>query len=219
MNKGCKITLIILGIIFIGVLICGYYFLNILGDAFGAECEKTEKWIVQEYELQEYKCLGWAGPHYFPIDVYKNGSKIANDVIKKDSCLIRFEKQRGIYIDLDICENTIREIRAEKTLLDIKMIDSVKMYSRKNNHTKKLSQYQINLIVNDWNKSEVSDYRDKSFDSIFYPDYSYKLFFYKNGKELKFITGNYLIAKEDRWTYIMSKERNTEYFNEIWSME
>lgn len=217
MNKGCKITLIILGIIFVGVLIGGYYFLNILGDAFGAECEKTQKWTVQDYEIQEYRCLGWAGPHYYPMDIYKHGKKIGNNVIKKDSCLIRFRKQKEIYIDLNICKKTINEIQAEKTLLNSNRIDSIKMYSQKTNQTRKLSQNQFNKIVEDWNKSEISDYRDKPFDSIFYPNYSYKLFVYENGNITEFITGSYLMASDNRWTYIMSSKSNIKYFDEIWN--
>ena len=217
MNKGCKITLIIISVIFIGVLIGGYYFLNMLGEAFGAECEKTKKWTVQEYEIQEYRCLGWAGPPYYPLDIYKNGTEVANNVIKKDSCVVVFEKEIGLYIYLNRCDNSIQENRAKKNPISLKNIDSIQMLSKKTNRIKKLNQEQTEKIVSDWNKSEVLDYRDEAFDSIYYPDFSYKIYIYQNQKKSVYITGNYLMADKSKWTYIMSEKRNKEYFNEIWN--
>ncbi|PIE48336.1 MAG: hypothetical protein CSA40_00995 [Flavobacteriales bacterium] len=102
------------------------------------------------------------------------------------------------------------------TLLDIKNIDSIKMYSKKDNLTKKLNETQTRKIVIDWNDSEIFDYRDKPFDSIYYPDYSYKLFVYHNGISSEFITSNYLMADKNKWTYIMSEKRDVEYFNKMW---
>lgn len=100
---------------FIGVLIGGHY-LFLLTKAFGAECEETTKWTIEEYEIQEYRCMGWAGPPYYPLDIFKNGSKVADRVIKNDSCLIVFVQEPGVYISLNNCDNSIKENRAYKNL-------------------------------------------------------------------------------------------------------
>ena len=217
MNKGCKFTLIIFSIIFVGILIGGYFVLKTFGEAFGSECEKTKEWTFQEYQIKEYRCIGWAGPPWYPMDIYKNGKEVATNIIQQDSCTIRFRKSKEQYVKLNICENSISKINAKKTLLDLKKIDSIKIFSKKDSLTKKLTETQKRKIVIEWNNSEISDYRDKPFDSIYYPDYSYKLFIFKNGVSSEFITGNYLMADKNKWSYIMSKKKDIEYFNKIWN--
>lgn len=90
------------------------------------------------------------------------------------------------------------------------------MLSNKTKVIKTLNGTQIKKIVSDWNSSDVLDYRDTAFDSIFYPDFSYKIYIYQKLKKTEFITGNYLMADQSRWTYIMSEEENIKYFDEIW---
>ena len=217
MKKGCKITLIIFSIIIIGGLIGGYYFLKKLGESFGSECELTNEWTFQEYQIKEYRCIGWAGPPWYPMDIYQNGKKIASDVIRKDSCLIRFRKNKQLYVDLNTCENSVSSFKTDKILLNLSAIDSIRIYSRKENRVKMLNEKEIGKIVRDWNKSEVLDYRDKPFDSLFYPDFHYKLYIYQNGSETEFITGSHLMASKNKWTYLMSHKMDTDYFNEIWN--
>jgi hypothetical protein len=217
MNKGCKITLIVISIIFAIILIGGYFALKTLRGAFGSECELTKEWTFQEYQIKEYRCIGWAGPPWYPMDIHKNGKEIATNVIRQDSCVIRFRKNKEQYVDLNICENSVTKIEATKTLLNLKNIDSIQMYSKKDNLTKKLNETQTRKILIDWNNSEISDYRDEPFDSIYYPDYSYKLFIFQNGILAEYITGNYLMAGKNKWTHIMSKKRDIEYFNKIWN--
>ena len=182
------------------------------------DCEQIdETYEIGEYEIIKYSCLGPVGPPYHPLDLYKNGEKIANNGFKKDSCVIKFNPEIGLYLYLNICDKSISEIKAKKTLLELKNIDSINIFSKKNNLTKKLTKTQVKKIVNDWNKSKVSDYRDKPFDSIYYPDYSYKLFVFHNGISSEFIAGNYLMADRNKWTYIMSKKKDIEYFDKIWN--
>ncbi len=206
MNKGCKITLVIISILIVGILIGGYLVLKTIGKAFGSDCELTKEWTFQEYLIKEYHCIGWAGPPWYSMDIYKNGKEIATNIIRQDSCTIRFRKNKEQYVNLNICENLISKINAKKTLLDIKNIDSIIMYSKKDNLTKKLNETQTRKIVIDWNDSEILGYRDKPFDSIYYPDYSYRLFVYHNGISSEFITS----------TYLMAEKRDVEYFNKMW---
>ncbi|MET2985943.1 hypothetical protein [Aureibaculum conchae] len=219
MKKGCKITLIIIAFIFIGGLIGGYYFLKKLGEAFGAECELTNEWTFKEYQIKEYRCIGWAGPPWYPMDIYKDGKEIASDVIRQDSCLIRFRKNKQQYVDLNTCENSVNTFKADKTLLNLSAIDSIRIYSNKENRTKMLNKSETKRIVRDWNTSKVFDFRDKPFDSIFYPDFDYKLYIYQYGQKTEFITGSHLMAGKNNWTYLMSPEMDTDYFNNIWNEE
>jgi hypothetical protein len=71
MSKGLKISLIIISILIALIISAEYFALKTVGEAFGADCEKNNTWTVDEYEIIEYKCLGWAGPHYYPIDLKK----------------------------------------------------------------------------------------------------------------------------------------------------
>jgi hypothetical protein len=150
------------------------------------------------------------------MDIYKNGKKIASDVIRQDSCLIRFRKNKQQYVDLNTCENSVSTFKTDKTLLNLSAIDSIRIYSNKENRAKMLNKNEIEKIVIDWNTSEVLDFRDKPFDSIFYPDFHYKLYIYQNGEETEFITGSHLMAGKNKWTYLMSPEMDTDYFNDIW---
>jgi hypothetical protein len=203
----------------VAILIGGYFALKTFGEAFGSDCDESKSWTVQEYTIQEYSCLGFAGPKYYPLDLYKNGKEIANNGFRKDSCIIKFNPKNDLYLYLNICDNSIKEIRPEKKQLYIESIDSIQIFSKKLNKTKKLTEKQKNRIVNDWNKSEVLDYREKAYDSIFYPDFSYKIYVYDKQNRTEYITGNYLMSNKTKWTYIMSTKRNTEYFDEIWNEE
>lgn len=70
----------------------------------------------------------------------------------------------------------MKEINANKNYLVLKNIDSIKIFSRKEKITNKLKEKQTRKIVSNWNNSEIFDYRDVPYDSIFYPDFNYKLF-------------------------------------------
>ena len=217
MNKSSKIALIVTGIILIIIVCAGFYFLRIFSEAFGSKCEKTEKYIVQEYQIQEFKCIGWAGPPWYPTDVYKNGKLIAKNVIKSDSCNVKIKKNDNFYLYLNICNNSIEEVKSNKHLLSSKDIDSIQIYSNKLNQTKRLKL--SSKIITDWNKSQVWDLSDSDFEDIFYPNYDYKILIFQKNSVKEFLTKNNLIADTSKWIYQISNDNNKEYFENIWNEE
>ena len=90
-----------IGITLTVVLVGGYVALRVIGSAYSSECEKSESWSLKEYKIQEYKCLGWAGPPYYSIHLYKNENKIDEHGNKLDSCRIVFSPKKDLFIDLN----------------------------------------------------------------------------------------------------------------------
>ena len=93
------------------LIVAGWYaFLYILGQAFGTDCKIHRKWTVGQYEIVEKQCIGFAGPHYYPVYLYKD-NKIIDQLtnIPDSTCLIKF-KQEGIdTLTFNICENKLEK--------------------------------------------------------------------------------------------------------------
>ena len=85
------------------------------------------------------------------------------------------------------------------------------------NKTKKLNRIKTERFIKDWNKSKVSDYRDGILDSIFHPNYQYKLKVFENGNKKEFVTFNFLIADESNWTYFIKNDSDRDYWNRLWN--
>lgn len=218
MNKGLKIALITISIFIILILSGPYIISKIISEAFGPDCEIHNTWIVKEYEIVEYKCLGWVGPHYFPLDLHKNGEYMTTNGVKLDSCNIRFTPKNGYHITLNTCNHQITELKAQKNKIDYQNVDSILLTSKINsNKTKKLNQIKTETFIKDWNNSKICDYREGSLDSIFHPNYHYKLNVFENGKKREFVTFNYLIVDQSNWTYYITNSSDTEYMNRLWN--
>jgi hypothetical protein len=218
MNRGLKITLIAISVLLVLVVAGGYVTLRIFGEAFGTECERSSSWTINEYRIQEYKCLGWAGPHYYPLDLYRDDKKISEGGHKIDSCTIRFIPANDVYLKLNICDNTMVELRPKKVPLAVVMIDSVIIHRTENDQFKKLEQNQIEEFVRKWNEAPVFDFRDD--EKPFYPKSSYFVFVYTDGNVIKFETGNFMIKDSDNWSYnFLDKDEEVGYekFDEMWS--
>ena len=216
MNSERKIALIItlFLILFIGG---GYFAIKIFSEAFGTDCKKNKSWTFNEYKIIEYECLGWAGPKYYPLYLNKNGKELANSGSKIDSCRFRFRPDMNLYLTLNICTGAIIELRPQKNEIDLNKIDSIVMYKNSNPiKKKKLDENKIKQFVNDWNKSEVSDYREGNLNSIF-SNYQYRIKVYKNDKVKEFVTYNHLIADETNWTYYITNYSNKNYMNQLWN--
>ncbi len=113
MRKKFKIPLIVISLILISGLIGTYIFFNLFGKAFGSECSYTNEWNVQEYTIKEKKCLGWAGPHFYRVDLFKNDRKVDTDRFKTDSCQFVFYPRERIKLVLDICEKKVEKLKTE----------------------------------------------------------------------------------------------------------
>ncbi|MEN0007983.1 hypothetical protein [Flavobacterium nitrogenifigens] len=72
---------------------------------FKQECNIIKIWKIDNYEIVEKSCIGFAGPHYYPIYLYKDKKEI-DYVIKKDSCIVMFNNQ-GKELQFDLCDRKI----------------------------------------------------------------------------------------------------------------
>ena len=102
-------TLIILFI----VIITGWFlFLNIISKAFGSKCEENRVWTVENYMIIEKKCIGFAGPSYYPVYLYKDGKEIDQLIFIKDSaCILEFKSSSGDTLTFDICEKKTDKLK------------------------------------------------------------------------------------------------------------
>jgi len=184
------------------------------------ECKEVDSWDFTPYKIVKSNCLGPFGPRYFPLSVFKNEKFLGENAFQKDSCTITFQAEDDQYLVFNICNKNVEEISPNKQSIDLVDVDSVVMYSKELNKSKLLAKDQIRKFIEDWNNSEVSDYRDKKIDSIFYPSYMYKFTVYSKMSKREFTTGYFLINDMSHWTYYMTKKRDredTNYFHEIWN--
>jgi len=217
MNKGLKIILIIIAgvvTIIIGAL---YVTLYTIREAYGSDCENSRQWTVNTYTIQEEKCLGWAGPHYYPLSLIENGTAIANNGHQIDSCIIRFIPDNDLYIELNICSKQVTELRPKKIALP-SSIDSIIMYNTKLKQSKKLTKEAESVFVHQWNKAQVHDFRDNN--NPFYPNTLYVIKVFSKTKVRKFETGNFMIKDEDHWSYNFlegDEDTSVKKFDEFWN--
>ena len=107
MSKGLRITLIVvLSVLFLAA-VAGAVAVKIIGEAFGTKCEKSRSWIVREYRIQEYQCLGWVGPQYYPLDLYRDGKRISQNGYRVDSCTMRFIFRNNNFLELNHCASRV----------------------------------------------------------------------------------------------------------------
>jgi len=213
-RKVSHIFLIAAGVAIIGIVTAVYFGLKNISLT---DCEEKESFYVQDYEIVKYSCIGPVGPFYYPLDLYKNDKLVDKNGFQLDSCHIRFIPRSDLYLKFNICDQTITELQPIKKVVDLNVIDSASIYSKKLARTKNLTDNQIKSFVLDWNKSEVSDYRNKHLDSIFYPDYQYKIKLFSRHTVREFTAFSFLISDESKWTYYMTDPDNTAYFKLIWN--
>ncbi len=181
------------------------------------KCKQIQEWKIGEFRIVKSDCLGPAGPNYYPFSVYNGKRHLGGNGFQKDSCTITIQPEDDLYMVFNICSNSFSEIKPEKKEIDIKEVDSITMFSNQLKQTKPLSAKQIERFVRDWNNSRASDYRDKHLDSIFFPNYQYKLIVHLRNGQREFLGFNYLINDRTQWTYFISKNEDTNYFNKLWT--
>ena len=180
------------------------------------KCEEMESWEIEGYKIIKSKCLGPAGPHYYPISVYKDNKFLGENGIPKDSCITAFQARNDLYIFFNVCEKSLKEIRPEKKEIKLSTVDSIQIYSNGLNETKFLTKEQVEKFIGDWNKSKVSDYRNNHIDSIFFPTFQYKFTVFSRGGKREFLGANYLISGRTHWTYYITDDEDTKYFYKLW---
>lgn len=81
-------------------------FKDIIG-ALRTECTERRSWVIGSYHIQEYYCIGFSGPPWYPVDLYKDNQKIANKLIKTDSCTVLFKKENEVHLRFNLCDKTV----------------------------------------------------------------------------------------------------------------
>jgi hypothetical protein len=179
------------------------------------KCEELNTYEIPPYKLIKKRCIGPVGPPYFPVALYK-GSKFLGEHVFTDSCLDAYQVSNGLYLKIDLCQETFTEIRPDKKKIDGAGVDSMHMFSTEKQQTKSFLAKQAATFIEDWNKSEPVDYREDPVDSIFFPNYDYKLtLFTKSGKR-EFLTGNNQVSERTHWVYYITEEESVEYFKNLW---
>ena len=87
----------------------GYlFFINLFASAVKEKCELRREWKIENYCLIEKQCIGFSGPNYSPIYLYKNGKEIDQSLIKDSTCVVQFTNERGDTLEFDICEGILK---------------------------------------------------------------------------------------------------------------
>jgi hypothetical protein len=181
------------------------------------KCEQIQEWKIENYKIIKSKCLGPAGPPYYPLGIYK-GTKFFGDIgFQKDDCTITFQATSDLYSIFDICKNQLTEIKPDKKLIELSTVDSIQIFSKDLNQNKRLSQDLVDKFIKDWNKSKPSDYRDKPVDSVFYPSYQYRLTVYSKSATTEFLGLNFLVSNKTKWTYYIDDSEDVDYFTKLWA--
>ena len=164
-------------------------------------------------------CLGVSGPRYYPITIYVDDKPKGSSASQVDSCIFTWQADSESFLTLNVCTNTITELKANKNQLDTKFIDSVQLLSNEVGKTQLLTTPQIKRLVNDWNNSKTRGYSEEPFDSafLFFPAYQYKITVFSNEGKRSFYGYNYLILDSSNWEYEMSKTGELGYFHSYWS--
>jgi hypothetical protein len=180
------------------------------------KCEDVKEWKIGEYKIVKSDCLGPAGPHYYPLSLYKDKTFLGGTGYQDDSCTITFQPRSSNYFIFNICNNSFTEIKPDKKVIDIKSIDSVQIFSNTYKQTKLLSAKQISSFIEDWNTSSVSDYRKGNVDSVFFPTFEYKIIVWSGTGKSEFLCFNHLISNRTHWTYYINQKEDTAYFDKLW---
>ena len=193
-----------------------------IGAAYGTDCEKKQNWTVGKYKIQEYECIGFAGPHYRKFDLLENEKVIVDYVSMTDTCTVNFQKQNDLIIRFNLCSESISELRPERKQMVLSDIDSVQICSDSLGKTHRMSNNQVKKIVTDWNNKQVKGYSEQPFDSAFsdnpaYTSYYYQLtIFSKKGRNRYYGRDN-IILDSLNWEYQMGENRNLDYFRKEWT--
>jgi hypothetical protein len=181
-------------------------------------CEAVKEWQVQNYRIVKSKCPDLVLASYFVYQVYIDGERKGSSASQIDSCIFSWQSDNESFFILNVCNNSIREMKAEKLDLNVKFIDSVTIYSKALSRTQLFTTIQIEKFVKDWNNSKTRGYSDRPFDSAFsdFPSYQYKLTVFSNGNRRPFYGYNYLILDSSKWKFEMNKTAELDYFHNFW---
>jgi hypothetical protein len=191
--------------------------LSSCSDGLLEDCEVIQEWKVQKYKIEKKQCPDLVLAHYFRYEISIDGKTNGTFAFRIDTCIFRWQANRESFLTLNICDNTVVEVKPDKKLIDIATVDSIRIYSSNLKQSKLLIRNQVKKVIKDWNESKTSDYRDKPVDSVFYPTYQYRLTVYTKDGKTEFLCSNFLISNKTKWTYYIDNDEDVEYFNKLWN--
>jgi hypothetical protein len=81
----------------------------LVSEALGPECNNNRTWRIDQYEIIEKNCVGFAGPHYYPVYLYNEKKKIDElPFIPDSTCIIKFIPQTDDTITFNICKEVFK---------------------------------------------------------------------------------------------------------------
>lgn len=194
----------------------------------------SQKWEVQEYTIAKFRLIGPVGPAFDDYFVFDGKKQLDGNVYQlKDTCVFRFHAEKLLYKDLNICKNSVKELRPDKRKLDPSDIESIRI--RPNEHYrieydeyfnnadtiwnieldtskyKRLKPEQIVIFTDFWNQGEPAIYSENQINS----DYIFTVHL-QNGQILRIMTGGKVMYLENGgWRYEHDKlgVRNVETGN------
>lgn len=182
------------------------------------ECKVIEYLKVQNYIIEKKQCGDFVLNHYFRYTISTDGKTSKTDASRTDSCIFTWQADNETRLTLNVCDNTIRALKANKVPLELKSIDSVTMFSRESGQTQLLTSKQIEKLAEDWNTSKARGYSEEPLDSAFsvHPPYQYRMIVFLKGSSRTFYGYNYVILDSSNWKFEMSNTQNLQYFHNYW---
>jgi hypothetical protein len=96
---------------FVLIFIAAWYlFLHFASQAFKEHCQDDKTWRIEQYVIIKKRCLGFAGPPYYPVFLYKEGVEIDHILYMEDStCIVKFKPNADDTLTFDICDMRMRK--------------------------------------------------------------------------------------------------------------
>lgn len=109
-RKRWKVLLWVTGIFVIFVLAPLFLYYYLFLKNLGTECFDNQIWEIEEYQIIEKRCVGFAGPQFYSVYLYKNDEKIYEfqGSILDSVCVIEFKPESGKKLIFDICEKKLK---------------------------------------------------------------------------------------------------------------
>lgn len=107
-RKKWKAVLWTLGSLIVLAIAGWYLFLWFVSAAFQNKCETERTWKIEDYEIVEKRCIGFAGPPWYPIYLYQDNKEIDYVNSTSDSCLVKFTNELGDTLEFDLCDEELK---------------------------------------------------------------------------------------------------------------
>ncbi|MCB9223244.1 MAG: hypothetical protein H6582_03620 [Crocinitomicaceae bacterium] len=176
---------------------------------------EDSEWNIEEFTIIKQRLIGPVGPPFDEYSLCLDNQKIGQSG-KFNTCEISFQPENDLYLKFNLCDSTLFRSVPEKKEINPDDLISAKMYSTKENREKSISKEDALELIEDWNNSSPSDYRNKPLDDIFHPNYQYSIIFELHSGVREFRAFNFLINDRTNWVYYISDGSDLEYFDRIW---